>query len=185
MASTDATTGFRPAIGIGIGKENNVLVEAEATLDFVVWQEVDSDTANIFTSLRSTRILIWSFAVTAGFLRIWSYRYEMPTNDCLSYLAIARAYERHDWQTAINSFWSPLYPWLLLLTFWITDASWYWESTIVHFLNFIIYVSALVCFAVFFRELTAICREPNQWPPETEGFSAGAWLDWASRLART
>jgi hypothetical protein len=126
---------------------------------------------------KKVEIALWSVALAAGLLKVWSHRFEIPASDCLSYLDIARAYQRHDWQTAINAFWSPLYSWLLWLTFWLIDATWYWESTLVHLLNFVLYVAALASFRFFLRELTSIGRASTfgQAPTAIDGLSPWVW----------
>jgi hypothetical protein len=101
-------------------------------------------------SLRSIRATFWGFAVAAGILQAWSDRFYIEP-DGVNYLDIASAYLRGDWSAAINGYWSPLYSWLLAIVQWLLHPSAYWESTFLHFLNFALYISALVCFEFFFR----------------------------------
>lgn len=73
--------------------------------------------------------------------------------DAMSYLDLAAAYLRGDWQAAINSYWSPLYSWLIAVALWIVDPSPYWRFTVLHLVNFGIYLFALFCFSFFMREV--------------------------------
>src|ERR1700756_3696995 len=49
------------------------------------------------------------------------------TLDGVSYLDMADAYLRHDWHTAINGYWNPLYSWLIGLAYLVLRPSGYWE----------------------------------------------------------
>ena len=74
--------------------------------------------------MRPLRSWFWSFATLAGLIQCWSYRFWIEP-DGVNYLDVANAYLRHDWSVAINSYWSPLYSWLLALTFYVTRPSGY------------------------------------------------------------
>src|SRR5215469_13482380 len=102
--------------------------------------------------MRRQRIWFWIFASTAGLFQCWSYRFWIEP-DGVNYLDIANAYLRHDWSAAVNSYWSPLYSWLLALTFYVFRPSGYWESTVLHLLNFVIFLFALRCGEFFISEL--------------------------------
>lgn len=94
----------------------------------------------------------WLFASLAGLVQAWQYRFWIEP-DGLNYLDVASAYLRHDWSTAINSYWSPLYSWLLAATFYMIRPSPFWESTVLHALNFAIYLTALRCGEFLITEL--------------------------------
>lgn len=70
----------------------------------------------------------------------------------MSYLDVAEAYLRRDWQTAVNAYWSPLYSWLLALALSIVRPSPYWKFAVLHVVNFGIYLFALGCFSFLIRE---------------------------------
>jgi 4-amino-4-deoxy-L-arabinose transferase-like glycosyltransferase len=106
-------------------------------------------------SLRITRLTFWGFAVSAGILQTWSYRFYIEP-DGVNYLDISSAYLRRDWSAAINGYWSPLYSWLLAIVQWLFHPSAYWESTFLHLLNFVFYLFALRCFEFFFRRLLSL-----------------------------
>src|SRR6266404_1233879 len=56
---------------------------------------------------------------------------------------------------------SAIYSWLMALAIVVTHTPAYWESTVLHSLNFLIYLLSLVCFAFFFRELTMLTSEQH------------------------
>ncbi len=89
----------------------------------------------------------------AGLLQAWAARFYIEP-DGVNYLDVAYAYLRRDWRNAINDYWSPLYSWLLAMAIRVTHVGPYWESTLLHGVNFLIFLFALGCFAFFFRELT-------------------------------
>ncbi len=66
--------------------------------------------------------------------------------DGISYLDMAYAYMKGDWKIAINSYWGAGYSWLLggfLVPF---GVPFYWESTVVHLVNSLVFIVALVAF---------------------------------------
>jgi hypothetical protein len=104
------------------------------------------------------RATFWCVAAVAGFLQTWGYRFFIEPNG-VNYLDIADAYLRRDWGSALNGYWSPLYSWLLAGVKWLFAPSAYWESTILHLLNFVILLAVLFCGEFFIRELTKDRRE--------------------------
>lgn len=81
------------------------------------------------------------------------------SEDGISYLDMGDAYLRGDWAMAINTVWSPLYACLLGLCNWLLRPSMAWEFSIVHIVNFALYLLALVCFEFFWRQFEPI-RHP-------------------------
>src|SRR3989344_7035664 len=102
--------------------------------------------------VKRIRILFIALAVFLGLFHAFASRYEMNP-DGMSYLDIGAAYTRGDWDTAINTYWSPLYSWILGFTVFIFNPPPYWEFSLVHLVNFIIYLGALFAFSFFLREL--------------------------------
>jgi len=107
-------------------------------------------------TMRTGSALPWKsvFRLTAIFVAAfltWTARHSL-TVDGLSYLDIAGAYWRHDWPTAINAYWSPLYSWVLGLGLWILKPSAYWEFPAIQFINFVVAIFALFCFDFFWRQ---------------------------------
>jgi len=75
--------------------------------------------------------------------------------DGISYLDLASASLNHNGSAAVNGYWSPLYPWILAAAMWLTRVPMYWESTLVHVLNWILFLSAMAAFEVL---LSQVCR---------------------------
>src|SRR5579863_565644 len=122
--------------------------------------------------MRRQRLGFWLFALAAGLIECWSYRFWMES-DGVNYLDVANAYQRHDWQAAINSYWSPLYSWLLATTFDVVRPSAYWESTVLHLLNFVIFLFAFRCGEFFISELVKSRAEKSipDWAIWSVGYS--------------
>lgn len=106
------------------------------------------------TSMRWYRSAFWILAVFSGLFQAWQYRFFIEP-DGVNYLDVASAYMRHDWPVAINSYWSPLHSWLLAIALYLIHPSPYWESTVLHALNFVVYLVGLRCGEFFIQELVA------------------------------
>ncbi|HJR15830.1 MAG TPA: hypothetical protein VJ808_03170 [Gemmatimonadales bacterium] len=74
------------------------------------------------------------------------------SEDGISYLDLGEAYLAGDWQP-VNSVWSPLYALILGTALRLFRPSLDWEFTVVHLVNFGIYLLALVCFDFFWRQI--------------------------------
>ncbi|HWP47261.1 MAG TPA: hypothetical protein VNM22_08885 [Candidatus Limnocylindrales bacterium] len=96
-------------------------------------------------------VIYWLIAGVMGAIRTWATRHTMNA-DGISYLDMGDAYLRGDWSMALNTLWSPFYSWLLGLALLVLKPSPYWEFTVVHLVNFIIYIWALSCFHFFLFE---------------------------------
>lgn len=108
--------------------------------------------------VRSLEIGLCLMAVVLGFLHVWAERHYLTNADAMSYLDIADAYLRKDWLTAVNSYWSPLYSWLIALGLLLVRPSTYWKFSVLHLVNFAIYLFALGCFGFLIRELVRLNR---------------------------
>jgi hypothetical protein len=62
---------------------------------------------------------------------------------------------RGDWKMAINGYWSPLYPWLQGMALRLIKPSAYSQFSVVHFVNFLIYLFSLGCFDFLLRAAVA------------------------------
>ncbi len=109
------------------------------------------------------RALLWVRRLTIGFcilavllgaIEAWRSRYSMNA-DGVQYLDNATAYFNGDFHQALNSQWSPLYPWLIGATFAVIRPDPYAEFPLVHCLNFVIYLLSLASFLFF---LNAVLR---------------------------
>jgi hypothetical protein len=110
-----------------------------------------SDTGS--TSLNKKLIaLFWLIAIVLGAFQAWDSRYHMNA-DGISYLDIGDAYWHGNWKMLVNGHWSPLYPFLLGLFIHVLKPAPYYEFTVVHLVNFLIYLLALGCFHFLLKEL--------------------------------
>ena len=98
------------------------------------------------------RTVFWVVALVLGLLQVWAHRNDVSP-DGISYIEIAEAAGRNGLHALVNGYWSPLYPFLLSLSFRIFHPTPYWEFTAVHFVNFGLYLANLICFEIFLREL--------------------------------
>lgn len=127
-------------------------------------------------SHRWLRPVFWFIAIALGALQAWE-RWVI-TEDGLSYLEIGEAYFRGDWKNAINAYWSPLYSWILGFVLHTVRPSRFWESTVVHSVNFAIYLGALGAFDFFLCQLIKYHREKSSELTQNKlvTLSEGAWI---------
>jgi hypothetical protein len=96
------------------------------------------------------RISCWTVALVLGAWQAWSTRWTMYP-DGISYLDMGDAFWKGDWHNGINNYWSPVYPLLLGLFLKLFKPSPKWEFPLVHAVNFLLYVVALISFDFFLR----------------------------------
>ena len=77
----------------------------------------------------SLKIIFWVVAILLGALQAGANRYNISSDDGISYLDIGDAYFRGEWNTAINAQWSPIYSWLLGLALYVFKPSPYMPMT--------------------------------------------------------
>jgi hypothetical protein len=127
-------------------------------------------------SLKILRLMMWSTTALACFLHAWAERFWLSP-DGINYLDIANAYLRGDWKSAVNSYWSPFFSWLLVLGKWAVKPSGYWESTFLHLINFVGILVALGAFEYFYSALLKTNKPSAEASGEQEGLSElGHWL---------
>jgi hypothetical protein len=73
--------------------------------------------------------------------------------DGRSYLEVARAYLRHDWAMAVNSYWVPLYSWILTPSLALLKPSVRQEFPLVHLVNLGVFVVCILSFEFFWTQL--------------------------------
>jgi hypothetical protein len=122
----------------------------------------------------SQRCFFWAIALALGLLSALDSRFQV-TGDGISYIEMGDAYFRHDWKMAINSYWSPLYAWLIVLPKHLFGLSLKHESSSIHVVNFLIFVLVLFSFEFFLNQLI---RSASLF--DREHF--GAIQPWALRL---
>jgi len=97
--------------------------------------------------------------------------------DGISYLDLGDALWRGDWHNAISGYWSPIYPAIIGLFLKIFRPSIFGEYPLVHFVNFAIYVVALICFDLFLRAFieAQVKRNPTLAMQGEIGLPSWAW----------
>lgn len=78
--------------------------------------------------------------------------------DGIAYLDMAKAYLAHDWHSAINGYWSPLYSWLLAFLMGVFTAKPESELLLARALNFGIFLVAILAFDVCWNALAERAR---------------------------
>jgi hypothetical protein len=126
-----------------------------------------------FTS-KWLRVFFWLIALILGGFHAWAAMVSYSMNpDGIAYLDIGDAYLRGHWNVAINTYWSPLYSWILGLSMHVLHPSIRWEFATVHIINFFIYVFTFICFEFFWRRLMG-------WNQASSSREASAtWPEWA------
>ena len=146
----------------------------------------------------SLKAIFWLVAILLGALQAGANRYNISSDDGISYLDIGDAYFRGEWNTAINAQWSPIYSWLLGSALYVFKPSPYWEFSVVKLVNFLIYLFAIVCFEFFLSELRLYYLQsfqdsPNksfkipEWAWVVLGYTLFIWssLEWLSLYSDT
>lgn len=121
-----------------------------------------------------------------GVFNSWEGRYAMDP-DGISYLDVGRAFFRHDWASAINAWWSPLYSWSLGTFMGITNPPARYEFPVVQIFNFAIFVLTLLAFRFFLHEVITFCDETSAgigqsarslpaWAMVLLGYSLFLWI---------
>src|SRR5580693_8497172 len=91
-------------------------------------------------------------AIVLGAIQAWTTRFDMNP-DGIQYLDNADAYRAGDFEHALNSQWSPLYPWIIGAAFNAFRPSLFQQFPLVHLINFLIYLLCVASFLFFAGEL--------------------------------
>jgi hypothetical protein len=129
------------------------------------------------------RKLFWFLGLTFGLMEAVASHFSLLTTwtnggtvywntDGLEYLDMARAYLNRDWNSAVNGYWSPLYAWLLGAGIWLSHLSLYWETTIAHAINLLVFVASMAAFEFFLGEL---CERHRAMFSEEEAAPVPIW----------
>lgn len=103
-------------------------------------------------SLQRLRVLFLIYSALIGLIYSYVARYSM-TSDGISYIDMADYFLKTDCKALVNGIWSPLYPFFLSLGFYLFKPDNYNEFSVVHIVNFIIYLMALFSFDFFLFSL--------------------------------
>jgi 4-amino-4-deoxy-L-arabinose transferase-like glycosyltransferase len=116
----------------------------------------------------------WIVAMVLALLQMWAERQGMNP-DGISYLDLSDAWMRLDWHAAVNVYWSPLYAMLIAAARAVLHPSAYWEFTVVHVVNFFMFLVSLLCFEFFWKEFL---RSPGREQAIAEGKTFSRWAWW-------
>jgi hypothetical protein len=118
----------------------------------LVIEENDDDLSGSSSLSDSRRVVLGCCAVAVlfGAVDALSSRHSMVP-DGISYLDISDAIRHGNWGGAVNAYWAPLYPVVLAIVLGVVKPSPYWEFSIAHLANFLIYIGALASFSYFLR----------------------------------
>ena len=114
------------------------------------------------------------FTLALGAGSAWASRSTMYP-DGISYLDIGDAIWHGNWHGAINAYWSPLYPLVLGFFLKLLRPSMRWEYPLVHAVNFLIYVMALICFEFFVHTFLEHQRSRDPALPDQSESSLPGW----------
>jgi hypothetical protein len=137
--------------------------------------EIPVESADSVRNVRLVRVVMWAATIAAGLLQALAARFYI-SGDGNSYLDVASAYLRGDFPNAINAYWSPFYSWLIALVLWVFKPSGYWETTILHLLDFAGLLVALRAFEFFFHNFLE--AKQNFDRPEGESFQLPLSVWW-------
>jgi hypothetical protein len=91
-------------------------------------------------------------ALVLGAFEAWEARFDMNP-DGIQYLDNASLYAHGDFQNALNTQWSPLYPWLIVGAEAIVRPSREQEFALAHGVNFAVLAASIGCFLFFLKSL--------------------------------
>ncbi|MEO8192732.1 MAG: hypothetical protein ABI681_02700 [Gemmatimonadales bacterium] len=114
---------------------------------------------------RFTMLLQLAVAVV-GIVQSFLWRNRMDA-DGMSYVDVAYSYANGDWAGAVNGYWSPLFSWLIAALISVFHPSPASEFPMIHALNTLDFLLALVAFSFFVRQLFARFGD--------SGAEAGEW----------
>ena len=124
---------------------------------------------------RRLRRIAWLAVIVLGFIQGWTNR-QFINPDGVSYLDVADKYLQGDWTWAVNAYWSPLYSWLLGAALFLLRPSSYWEYPVVHLVNFLVYLSAFVCFEfLLFHVIRYQTESVSQSSSDESSLPTWAW----------
>lgn len=118
-------------------------------------------------------------ALVLGGAHAWAARHgNNPAG--ISYLDIADAYMRGDFAHAVNGYWSPLYSLLLGPALTLLQPGPYYEASVAHLVNFLIYGASLASFDALMRQVMPLARAQSadtipQRAVVVFGYAAFAW----------
>ena len=114
-------------------------------------------------------------AASIGARCAFAARNAVPGPDGVAYLDVANAYLRHDWRTAINGYWGPLYSWLIALGMWIFPTNMKTELPLLRAVNFIVFLLALYAFGAWWRAIAMRTHKSKDPLSSVPGLYPAGW----------
>ena len=105
----------------------------------------------------------WGVCLLLAGVHAWTFRHFMNP-DGMSYLDMASETLRGGPQNLVNGYWSPAYPALIGLAFFIIRPSPIHEFPVIHLVNFAIFGFALLSFTFFLKSWLGVHRKPHMIP---------------------
>ncbi len=105
-------------------------------------------------AIRALHAGFWAVGLLLAITEAWHHRYDV-SSDGLAYLDVGDAYRRGDWVSALNGYWSPLYPILTAGAIGLVRPGPEWEAPLIHGVNVLCFAFAMGAFAFFLTELIA------------------------------
>ena len=127
------------------------------------------------SSRQRLRMIARGLVIALAVCQAWATRYVIDP-DGTAYADIARAWLKGDWIHALNSYWSPLYIWLLTFAFAIFSPSIHWQIPLMHAVDLVGFLSALAAWEWLTSEWKS-WRGPSAQPMLTDltGYCVVAW----------
>jgi hypothetical protein len=128
--------------------------------------------------LRWVKYIFRVLAVVLSAMHVWAAATSHSMNaDGISYLDMGDAVFSGDWATGLSGVWSPLYAWILGATMRLVNPPMQWEFPLVHLVNFLIFLFALLSFEFFWKRL--IQYHNLRLTENGVGQHLLGWPDWA------
>jgi len=118
--------------------------------------------------IRRIKAFCVAIVVFMGLLQAWIGAYFFNP-DGMCYVDVGHAFTSHHWLDAFNSYWSPLYAWILGIALQIFGSSAQAELPIVHAVNFVIYLFTFFCFSYFLHVAFSTMRSSDDATSNPQG----------------
>ena len=122
--------------------ETKTVGSSPAALSSPESDRVEAERLSDKRSTRQVQVFSWVLLALFGLIQAWSERHRL-FSDGLSYLEIASYYAKGDWHSALNSYWSPLYSWIIAVLMLVLRPNPYWHVGLLHIVNFCAYLASL------------------------------------------
>jgi hypothetical protein len=108
--------------------------------------------AESVVQLRRLKYFLRFFAILLALIQSAASIFWVSSEDAISYLDIADAFLRNDWKSAVNLYWSPLYPSLISVGLFISRPFPFADFVVVQAVNFLLFLAAVISFEFLLRQ---------------------------------